>query len=155
MTDLYPQYGASFAAKKRGAANPDTVMLRLHKENPRRKPEKIYELWIEEILEDRALVHAALLSEAVRSLTRIVKLQSVARESKIELVEYEKKKKEKIISEKVKEIKSVWLSTVMASTFGELAKAGPKFVRLSKMGNPDQRVSDVMSESAVQKILGT
>lgn len=50
--------------------------------------------------------------------------------------------------------KSVWLASVMASTFGDLAKAGPKFIKLSKMGKPNQKVSDVLSESAVQKILG-
>lgn len=157
MSEIHVSYGNSFVPKS-DEASPTRTMMQIIEDNPRASLQKRIDIFIEEALADPDLNRAALKAEAINVHQNCIR----AREKNLPPRKLKKIKEEKIAARKqietraavaVRCVQSIWLSNVMASTFGELAKVGGQFAKLAKMGKPSQRVSDVLTEAQVSKLL--
>lgn len=159
MTELNPIYGSPFVQKEAGSELFE-MMRHLKRKNPRAAPQKVQKLWVEEVLDDRRQTEFAVRAEAINVWTQVDRLDKDRPRRTYVKVKAEREAERKQITKKaialVNKTKSALLITVMGSTFGELAKlsqAAPQLAKISKMGKPNQLVSDVLSEKSVLSAL--
>jgi hypothetical protein len=158
MTELHPHYGGPFIHKSY-QVSPYDVMKGLIETHGEMTGPKIQKMFVRRILSDDDLTNAVVSAFAVNVYSSIIRLMPVSRKKlneKIKAREEDRKTITKRVNAAVVKVKHAMLSTVMGSTFGqlaEMARAAPQLAKLSKMGHPNVLVSYVLSESAVLKIL--
>jgi hypothetical protein len=158
MTELHPHYGGPFIHKSYQVSPYDVMKDIIDTQGGMSGP-KVQKIFVKRILEDEDLTHAVVSAFAVNVYSSIIRLMPVSKKETAKrqrAKEEERKTTARRVQEAVIKVKHAMLSTVMESTFGqlaEMAKAAPQLAKISKMGRPSQLVSNVLSESAVLKIL--
>jgi hypothetical protein len=164
MTDLSPSYGVPYMNKTRRGKNPMDILQQIVDDNPGLSDEEVRNAFADKVQEDPDLTRMCLKAYCVNLQTSLRRVQppEVAEQQREKRAEQqEEREAAKVAQEtKVREaiVKTVdrLTETIFTLTFGEvarLAKASPQLAKIAEMGEPHQRISEVLTLAQLQEML--